>query len=187
MLFRTYSYGTFPIFVPTIIIDLTTMNIEERIRRLEDIEAIRYLQAKYQRCLDTRDFESLSECFANNAVSSYDGGSMTYKGRDEIIAFLKKVMTLDMPSSHLIHGGEIDILSTTSATAKWYLEDHLLHKKYLVKLHGAAVYDVNYIKEGSQWKIAEIGYQRCYQYIERRPVLNLFTLAKTTFLDRLKH
>ena len=27
------------------------MTIEERIQRLEDIEAIRYLQAKYQRCL----------------------------------------------------------------------------------------------------------------------------------------
>ena len=163
------------------------MDIEERIQRLEDIEAIRYLQAKYQRCLDTRDFASLSECFAIDAVSSYDGGSMTYKGRDEIIAFLKKVMTLDMPSSHLIHGGEIDILGENSATAKWYLEDHLLHKKYLVKLHGAAVYHVKYTKKAGQWKISEIGYQRCYQYIERRPILNLITLAKTTFLDKLKH
>ena len=162
------------------------MDLEERIRRLEDIEAIRCLQAKYQRCLDTRDFDNLSACFADNAVSSYDGGRMTYKGREEIIAFLKKVMTLDMPSSHLIHGGEIDILSATAATAKWYLEDHLLHRKYLVKLHGAAVYDVKYVKEDGRWKIAEIGYQRCYQYVERRSILNLLTLAKTTFLDKLK-
>lgn len=112
---------------------------------------------------------------------------MIYKGREEIIAFLKKVMTLDMPSSHLIHGGEIDILSTTEAKAKWYLEDHLLHRKFLVKLHGAAVYDVEYVRVGDQWKISKIGYQRCYQYVERRPILNLITLAKTTFLDKLKH
>ena len=38
-------------------------------------------------------------------------------------------MTLDMPSSHLIHGGEIEILSATGAKAKWYLEDHLTLKK----------------------------------------------------------
>ena len=163
------------------------MDLEERIRCLEDIEAIRYLQAKYQRCLDTRDFVSLSECFAEDAVSSYDGGRMTYKGRGEIIAFLRKVMTLDMPSSHLIHGGEIEILSTTEAKAKWYLEDHLLHRKFLVKLHGAAIYDVEYVRVGDQWKISKIGYQRCYQYVERRPILNLITLAKTTFLDKLKH
>ena len=36
------------------------MTLEERVLRLEDIEAIRYLQAKYQRCLDTRDFDGVA-------------------------------------------------------------------------------------------------------------------------------
>ena len=162
------------------------MDLEERIQRLEDIEAIRCLQAKYQRCLDTRDFVSLSECFAEDAVSSYDGGRMTYKGRGEIIAFLRKVMTLDMPSSHLIHGGEIDVQSADKATAKWYLEDYLLHQKYKVKLHGAAVYDVSYVKRDGVWQIKTIGYERCYEYFEFRGLLNQLTLRKKTFLDKVK-
>ena len=160
--------------------------LEERISRLEDIEAIRCLQSKYQRCLDTRDFEGLAECFAPDAVSSYDGGNMSYTGRDAIIGYLRSVMTRHLPSAHLIHGGEIDVTGPESATAKWYLEDHLLHRRFLVKLNGAAIYDVSYTKAGGRWQIQSIGYTRCYQYIELRGPVNLLTLSKTKFLDRMK-
>ena len=122
------------------------MTLEERVIRLEDTEAIRYLQAKYQRSLDTRDFDSLAECFAEDVVSSYGNGSMSYKGKDAVMEFLIGAMTPSMPSTHLIHGGEIDIISSYEAEAKWYLEDYLLHQKYKMKLHGAAIYEVKYIK-----------------------------------------
>lgn len=162
------------------------MTIEERITRLEDIEAIRYLQAKYQRCLDTRDFDGLSECFADDVKSAYGNGSMSYDGKENVVGFLRKVMTLDMPSTHLIHGGEIDILSPDTAHAKWYLEDHLEHKTYLMKLHGAAIYNIDYVKAENGWLIKTIGYERCYEYFEHRGLINLLTLRKTTFLDRVK-
>ena len=162
------------------------MTLEERITRLEDIEALRNLQARYQRCLDTRDFDGLSECLAPDAVSSYDDGSMSYEGREEVVGFLRSVMTLDMPSAHLIHGGEVDVTDAAHAHAKWYLEDHLLHKKFLVKLHGAAIYDVDYVKTDGLWQISKIGYKRCYQYFELRGPLNLITLGKTRFLDAIK-
>lgn len=162
------------------------MTLEERITRLEDIEAIRQLQAKYQRCLDTRDFDGIGDCFSEEVVSSYGNGSMSYKGRDEVIGFLRDAMTLSMPSTHLIHGGEIDVKDSGNASAKWYLEDYLLHRKYKLKLHGAAIYDVEYVRNDGSWKISSIGYKRCYEYFEIRGLLNLLTLRKTTFLDALK-
>lgn len=162
------------------------MTLEERIARLEDIEEIRKLQAKYQRCLDTRAFDELAECFDDDATSSYGNGSMSYDGKEAVLNFLKKVMTLDMPSTHLIHGGEIDIIAANHAKAKWYLEDYLLHRKYKMKLHGAAIYDIEYIKKNSKWLIKSIGYERCYEYMECRGLINLLTLGKTTFLDALK-
>ena len=162
------------------------MTLEERITRLEDIEAIRYLQAKYQRCLDTRDFDGIGECFADDVVSSYGNGSMSYNGKEAVIGFLAKVMTLQIPSAHLIHGGEIDILDSTHAKAKWYLEDHLLHKTYLMKLNGAAIYYVDYRKEDGVWRITSIGYDRCFEYFEMRGPVNLLTLGKTTFLKAVK-
>ncbi|MCQ2181300.1 MAG: nuclear transport factor 2 family protein [Bacteroidales bacterium] len=162
------------------------MTLEERITRLEDIEQIRSLQAKYQRCLDTRDFDGLSDCFSEDVVSSYGNGSMSYEGRDAVLGFLRDKMSLDMPSSHLIHGGEIEVGDASAASAKWYLEDFLLHRKFMVKLHGAAIYSVEYVKRDGRWLIKSIGYDRCYEYIEHRGLLNILTLGKTTFLDALK-
>ena len=162
------------------------MTLEERVLRLEDIEAIRYLQAKYQRCLDTRDFDGVAECFAEDAESSYGDGKMAYHGKEEIIKFLCKVMSLNMPSTHLIHGGEIDILDSSNAKAQWYLEDFLQHKIFFVKLHGAAIYNVVYTKIDGAWKIKSIGYKRCYEYFELRGLINLFSLRKTNFLKEAR-
>lgn len=162
------------------------MNLEERITRLEDIEEIRYLQAKYQRCLDTRDFDGLGDCFSEDAVSSYGNNKMAYQGRDAIIDFLTNVMSLHMPSTHLIHGGEIDWIDSTNAKAKWYLEDNLYHDKYLMEIHGAAIYSVEYKKIDGKWLISSIGYERVYEFIERRRLLNLFTLHKRTYMKRAK-
>jgi len=163
------------------------MTLEERITRLEDIKAIRQLQARYQRCLDTRAWDEMETgCFTEDVVSSYGNGSMSYNGREAVLAFLKDAMTLKMPSTHLIHGGEIDVKDASNAEATWYLEDYLLHQKYKLKLHGAAIYYVSYRKENGQWRISSIGYKRCYEYFEFRGLLNLLTLGKTTFLDALK-
>ena len=162
------------------------MNLEERIQRLEDIEEIRYLQAKYQRCLDSRDFDGLAECFADDAVSSYCDNQKVFHGKEEILDFLMSVMSLSMPSAHLIHGGEIDWISPTFAKAIWYLEDHLVHKKYLVKLNGTAIYHCEYKKINNEWKISSIGYERNYEYVELRGPVNLLTLKKTNLLKKTK-
>lgn len=162
------------------------MTLEQRIQRLEDIEAIRYLQAKYQRCLDNRDFDGIRECFADDVVSAYGNGEMAYVGAENVIAFLKGVMSIDMPSAHMIHGGEIDILSTTTATAKWYLQDFLINKAHSVNIHGAAIYENTYEKIGDAWKIKTIGYKRMYEYYDMISQTQQATLKKTTFLDEKK-
>lgn len=162
------------------------MNLEERIARLEDIEEIRCLQAKYQRCLDSRDFDGLAECFTIDASSSYCDGKKVFHSRDEILHFLMKSMSLSMPSAHFIHGGEIDRISSEFAKAKWYLEDHLHHKKFLVQLHGSAIYDVEYKKIDGHWKISFIGYIRGYEYAELRGPINVFSLKKANLIKNTK-
>lgn len=181
MIFSDFANSFGFVFIMSEICD-----IERRISRLEGIEAIRQLQARYQRCLDTRDFDGIADCFAEDVCSSYGNGSMSYEGRDAVMKFLCGVMRLNMPSTHLIHGGEVDIIDETHAHAKWYLEDYLLHQRYKMKLHGAAIYEVDYEKIDDKWVIKSIGYERCYEYLEWRPLMNLMTLGKRTFFDRLK-
>lgn len=157
------------------------MTLEERITRLEDIEAIRYLQAKYQRCLDTRDFDGIASCFADDVKSAYGNGDMSFEGKQAVIGFLVKSMTLDMPSTHLIHGGEIDVEGET-AQAKWYLEDFLMLEAYGLVIHGAAVYENTYAKVDGKWLIKVIGYKRVYEYKEPKQL----KVEKKTFFDDLK-
>ena len=162
------------------------MDLEQRIKRLEDIEEIKSLQAKYQRCLDSRDFDGLAECFSDDVITSYGNDSMKYEGKDNVLNFLMSVMSIKMPSAHLIHGAEIDWINEEFAKGIWYLEDHLIHKKYLVKLNGTAIYHVEYKKIDNNWKISSIGYERNYEYVELRGPINLMTLNKTTLLDKFK-
>lgn len=151
-------------------------DLEQRIQRLEDIEEIRSLQSRYQRCVDFHEWDALREIFTPDAESCYDSGKMTYKGADAIIAFLSKSLTKRIKSSHLIHGGEIEIKDSTHATGIWYLEDFLLHRTFLVKLHGTAVYSVEYTKTEQGWRISRIGYKRGYHYLGLRGLLNCLTL-----------
>lgn len=159
------------------------MSIEERIQRLEDIESIRYLQAKYQRCLDTRDFNGIAECFADDVVSAYDNGNTAYTGKQNVIGYLMNVMSLSMPSAHMIHGGEVDIVDSQNAVAKWYLQDFLLVKGYNINICGAAIYENTYAKIDGVWKIKTIGYKRLYEYKDSASQTELATFGKTTFLD----
>lgn len=161
------------------------MTLEERIQRLEDIEEIRYLQAKYQRSLDTRDFNGIAECFADDVVSSYGNGTMAYTGKDNVIKFLMNVMSVEMPSAHMIHGGEIDV-DGQKATGKWYLQDFLINKEHNVNIYGAAIYENSYAKVDGVWKIKEIGYKRLYEYMDMVSQTQLATLKKTTYLDEIK-
>ncbi len=163
------------------------MSIEERIQRLEDIEAIRYLQAKYQRCLDARDFNGVSSCFTESVESAYGNGEMSFRGWDAVIGFLMKSMTLDMPSAHMIHGGEIDIIDTQNAKAKWYLQDVLLNKTHKVNIQGVAIYDVEYFRPtvNDSWKISKIGYTRGFEYKDMASQTQQATLGKTTFVDNV--
>ncbi len=163
------------------------MNLEERIQRLEDIEAIRYLQAKYQRCLDSRDFNGVAECFADEVVSAYGNGEMSFNGKDNVLKFLMGSMSLEMPSAHMIHGGEIDILTSDTAVAKWYLEDFLYVKGYNINISGSAIYQNGYVKKDGKWLISEIGYKRGYEYKDGVSQTQSATFSKTTFIDEISN
>ncbi len=162
------------------------MTLEERIKRLEDIEEIRYLQSKYQRCLDTRDFNGMADCFTDIVVSSYGNGEMSYNGKENVLKFLMGSMSIDMISAHMIHGGEIDIIDSENAKAKWYLQDCLIYKTYNINIHGTAIYDVQYKNVDGKWLINSIGYKRNYEYKDAISQTEAATLSKVTFLDEIR-
>ena len=67
------------------------MSVEERLQRLEDLEAIRALIAEYRRALDEKDFEAYAALFGDDGEFVTDGRRV--RGRAEILAMLAQLQS----------------------------------------------------------------------------------------------
>jgi hypothetical protein len=165
------------------------MTLEERVQRLEDIEAIKYLQGKYQRALDNREFDEIRECFDIEVSTEYCDGYMVYDGRDEAVEFLESCMPCEPNyiTNHCVHTPEIDIIDATHASGKWYLQDSLISLLGNWNERGAAIYDNQYIKrDDGKWYIKKIGYTRIFEERVNRNEYNSGQVGNVRFLDAKK-
>lgn len=145
--------------------------------KLLAIEAIKQLKARYQRAVDTKDWELMRSVLTPGARSVYSNGKYTYEGRDAIVEFLSDPNGLGNPeivSMHHAHTPEITLTSETSATGTWYLEDFVLTGLQSdwapagTVMHGTGIYQDEYLKIDSEWLIDETGYERIFEDLQPR-------------------
>jgi len=137
--------------------------LEARIKRFEDIEAIKRLKYKYLRTLDSKLWDELAECFTEDATAAYSGGRYSFQGRDAIMEFLKKGLGHTIISMHHGHHPEIEITSDTTARGIWALKDYLIITEVNRGVRGAAFYHDKYVKVNGEWKIKSTGYDRTFE------------------------
>jgi bile-acid 7alpha-dehydratase len=128
------------------------MELERRIRALEDIEAIKNLKAKYWRAIDTKQWDELAETLADGVVA--DLGVIKPADKSAYVQFMKD--TVDRGSIVGIHQGhnpEIEITSDMTAKGTWELYNHLVDLETNKPLIFTALYHDEYAKEDGQWKI----------------------------------
>jgi SnoaL-like domain len=128
------------------------------VERLEAVEEIKQLKARYFRCMDTKDWDGFAAVFTSNArmdVSGEmpDGGGVT-TGNREITAFVRTSID-DVTTVHHGHTPEIDVTSPTSAAGVWAMEDHLWWPEGspIRLMHGYGHYHETYKKVDGQWLI----------------------------------
>ena len=147
------------------------------LQRLVEIEAIKQLKARYQRAVDTKDWELIRSVLAPNARSIYSDGKYAYEGRDAIVEFLSNPRGLgnaDIASMHHAHAPEIEITSETTASGKWYLEDFVVSAlpsdgaPHGTVLHGTGIYLDEYVKIDGAWLIQQTGYERIFEDLQPR-------------------
>ena len=134
--------------------------LEEKMQRFEDIEAIKRLKYKYLRTLDSKLWDELAECFTEDATTAYGEGKHSFQGRDAIMKFLKESLNPTMISMHQCHDPEIELTSDTTATGIWGLQDYLIMTQANRSLTGTAFYHDEYVKVNGEWKIKHTGYER---------------------------
>lgn len=109
--------------------------------RLEAIEAIRFVKARYFRGLDTKDWDLLASVWADDAVfdtrqalgaASIEAGSTDpfseqgyLRGKTQIMDTLKALGSLTTVSVHHGHMEEIQILGPTRAEAIFAMDDRV--------------------------------------------------------------
>lgn len=128
--------------------------IEERLARLEAIEAIKQLKAHYCALCD-HDYEpdGLAACFAPDAY--WDGGPFgRYEGREAIRGFFKGISGNIKFAAHLVLNPMIEVQSATTAKGKWRLimpctatnDAGVLEAKWLL-----SEYDETYVQIDGKW------------------------------------
>jgi bile-acid 7alpha-dehydratase len=130
---------------------------------LAEIEAIKRLKYRYFRCLDSKLWEELAECFAKDATTGYSSGKYSYEGVDAIIRFLKRILGPRVISMHQGHHPEIEITGDTTARGIWALHDYVIDLGTNISLRGAAFYRDEYVKLNGEWKIKSTGYDRIFE------------------------
>ena len=140
------------------------MNAMNELERLDAIESIRQLKARYYRCLDTKDWAGLETVFApdvyadmREAVEDYDPAA-TITGAHSFAQSIKNAVE-GLDTVHHGHTPEIEITSPTAARGIWAMEDKLWKQKNSTStlpfdfLHGYGHYHETYEKVSGHWLI----------------------------------
>jgi uncharacterized protein (TIGR02246 family) len=76
---------------------------------MTDRESIQQLVAIYARALDARDYETIADCFAQDATAEFTGFSGAMQGREAIDAHMKKALGPLATTQHIFTNFIIDI------------------------------------------------------------------------------
>ena len=130
----------------------------------DEIESIRQLKYRYFRFLDQKRYDDLTELCIPECTFSYHSGTHSFPNREVAVAFLKERMHKpECLSLHQGHHPEITLLSASTATGIWYLQDVVFFLDERTRLEGNGWYEDRYVKVGPDWKIAHTGYDRSFE------------------------
>ena len=124
------------------------MAVEDELRRLSDIEAIRQLRGRYARAVDTKDWDLYRDSLAEDARLSTDRG--VTEGRDEIVRAISGALA-NATTVHHLHQPEIELTGTDSATGTWAMNDVVEFDSF--SLRGCGYYTEEYVRTPDGWKI----------------------------------
>lgn len=128
------------------------MTLEERITRLEDIEAIKQLKAKYCEATDNgNDADKVSALFAADGVWD-GGGALKAEGKTAIRAMFKTIGKTVEFSQHNVMNPIIEVNGNT-ATGVWYLLGVNTFRETGETKMICVRYDEDYVKIDGEWQI----------------------------------
>jgi hypothetical protein len=130
------------------------MNLEQRIARLEAVEAIRELKHRYFNACDLKEVAVIRDCFAEGAIAIDYGPIGSFQDRDSFVA-LYESLACNERVIDLHHGAnpEIELVAEDEAKARWALYYFNLDAETGATRQLGGVYQDRYRRIAGQWKI----------------------------------
>lgn len=135
------------------------LTLEERVARLEARAEISDLAARYFLATDDDDYDTLAQCFTQNATfaaSGFSGGS----GREAIIEFLKEARSGMGQTVHTLHYVHVELIDDKNATGT--VSAHLELGLGATTVLAAVRYYDAYCFEDGAWRISERSMRAVY-------------------------
>ena len=130
-------------------------DLQRRVQRLEDIEAIRALKARYLFCCDRKDPKGMRACFADGKVHIDYGAVGTFDNADALAKIFTDIACHDyMVEMHHGMNPQIEIIDDARAKGTWSLHYFLINTQTKGLTQLAGYYEDEYLKLNGAWKIS---------------------------------
>ena len=134
----------------------TLQQLSLRLQRLEAIDAIKQLKARYLMACDTKQPEQMRDCFLDGDIVIDYGPVGRFSHRDQLVdTFIEFGCHPYMLEMHHGHNPIIDITSNASAQGSWELFYQLINTKNKTITQLAIIYYDQYRSIDGEWKIVE--------------------------------
>ena len=133
------------------------MDLEQRLIRVESIEAIRTLKARYcDLCDEGYDADALCALFTEDAV--WDGGKLgVYEGIDKIHEFFVDMPNVMSFAIHNVTNSAVELSQDgQSAVARWYLIQMATQKEKNLAVWLTGRYVDQLVLENDIWKFKHV-------------------------------
>lgn len=130
--------------------------LQQRIQRLEDIQAIKNLKRRYMFLVNMVRYDDLMDTFTEDAIIDY-GVFGLYKGRE-----VREYLTSDVGKQtlrfgiHHLHSPLIEFVNDTLATGIWEIQSMVELKAVGQAYWMAGYFTDEYVKENGQWKQSKL-------------------------------
>lgn len=130
------------------------MNTEQRLTRLETIEDIRQLKAKYLSACDLKAIDDIRACFADGEIHIDYGMLGIHKHRDALVGLFDQLGNHPhILDSHHGQIGQITVTSPTTASASWQLHFQQINTQENTVTQIMGFYADKYQKIDGRWLI----------------------------------
>ncbi len=137
------------------------MTLEQRIARIEALEAIRQLKHRYLNACDLKEVETIRDCFAEGEIRIDYGPIGCFSDRESFVELYQRLACQERVKD-LHHGSnpEIELISGDQATGRWGLFYFNLDAETGATLQLGGVYYDRYQRIDGQWQIVATRFER---------------------------